>query len=117
MAGQLLAEGVNRSLALGTAATRDPRMEVTMSLPRAKGRLITAKGVATIVAYCPLCGHEHRYGKGEPDGAEMALIRSQGFTDEWIPCQRDLPGNFWRIILSRKRADGQMPLARGSRSA
>jgi hypothetical protein len=34
------------------------------------------------------------------DGSEIEEIRRQGFTDEWLPCQWDLPGNFWRVVLS-----------------
>jgi len=43
---------------------------------------------------------EHRYDKGLVDGGEIEQIRLQGFSDEWMPCQWDLPGNFWRVMLS-----------------
>jgi hypothetical protein len=90
-----------------------------MSLPRGRGRIITVEGQATIVASCPLCGGEHRYQKGDPQGDEIVEIKRRGFTEEWLPCQFDLPGNFWRIAVtggkgrdkapSKRRAGGRNP--------
>ena len=69
------------------------------SYPRGRGRILQVRGHAIIAAQCPLCSMEHRYDKGLADGREIELIRKQGFTDEWLPCQWDLPGNFWRVVL------------------
>jgi hypothetical protein len=74
---------------------------------------MTVGGEAVIVARCPLCGNEHRYNKGEAAGAEMEEIRRLGFTDEWLPCQHDLPGNYWRVVLS----DGGKSSRSGGRRA
>ena len=68
--------------------------------PRGRGRILQLHGHAIITAQCPLCAMEHRYDKGLVDGGEIEQIRQQGFTDEWLPCQWDLPGNFWRVVLS-----------------
>lgn len=78
------------------------------NLPIARGRLITAGGRATLAARCPFCGHEHRYDKGDAADPEVALLQEQGFSEEWLPCQFDLPGNFWRITFgtSRRRRGG-----------
>jgi hypothetical protein len=78
-----------------------------MSLPRGRGRIIANQGRAAIVARCPFCGAEHRYEKGEAGGEEIEQIRKRGFTDEWLPCQLDLPGNFWRVIISGGRQAGK----------
>jgi hypothetical protein len=67
---------------------------------RGRGRIIQIRGHAIIAARCPLCALEHRYDKGLVDGGEIEQIRRQGYTDEWLPCQWDLPGNYWRIVLS-----------------
>ncbi|MDQ2652748.1 MAG: hypothetical protein M3Z20_06855 [Chloroflexota bacterium] len=72
------------------------------NFPRARGRILQVRGHAIIAARCPLCATEHRYDKGLVDGSEIEQIRQQGFTDEWLPCQWDLPGNFWRIVLSNQ---------------
>jgi hypothetical protein len=61
---------------------------------------LAIEGEAVIAAQCPLCGREHRYHKGSASGEEIAEIRRRGFTDEWLPCQGDLPGNFWRVVIS-----------------
>ena len=71
-----------------------------MDLPRAKGRLLTARGRSLLAAHCSLCGSEHRYDKGPSGGPEAEELASRGFSDEWRPCQFDLPGNFWRIFLA-----------------
>jgi hypothetical protein len=71
-----------------------------MSFPRGRGKISTAGGKATIVARCPLCGNEHRYEKGAANGEEIEAIRKQGYTDEWLPCQADLPGTFWRVVVT-----------------
>ena len=68
--------------------------------PRGRGRILQVHGHAIVAAKCPFCTLEHRYDKGLVDGGEIEHIRRQGFTDEWMPCQRDLPGNFWRVMLS-----------------
>jgi hypothetical protein len=84
-----------------------------MSLPTGKGRILTVRGDAIIAAYCPYCGREHRYGKGAASGDEIAAVRRRGFSDEWLPCQVDLPGNFWRIVIGGSRPAGK---AAGRRS-
>jgi hypothetical protein len=68
-----------------------------------------------IIARCPLCGEEHRYKKGEAGGEEIEAIRKQGFTDEWLPCQHDLPGNFWRIVIAGGRGGSRSGGARRGR--
>jgi hypothetical protein len=70
-----------------------------MTLQRGRGRIFSVDGQAIVVARCPLCGQEHRYDKGEATGEEIQEIRRRGFTEEWMPCQHDLPGNFWRIAI------------------
>lgn len=67
--------------------------------PRGRGCILQVQGRAVIAARCPLCAMEHRYDKGLINGGEIEQIRRQGFTDEWLPCQWDLPGNFWRVVL------------------
>jgi hypothetical protein len=67
--------------------------------PRGRGRILQIHGHAFIVAQCPLCRAEHRYDKGLVGGGEIEQLRQQGYTDEWLPCQWDLPGNFWRVVL------------------
>jgi hypothetical protein len=74
-----------------------------MSFPRGRGRIVDEAGQACIVARCPLCGEEHRYRKGAAGGEEIAEIRKLGYSDEWLPCQHDLPGNFWRVVVSGGR--------------
>lgn len=86
-----------------------------MSLSRGRGRIVTEKGTAYVVARCPLCHQEHRYGKGSPEGEEIAAIRRQGYTDEWMPCQHDLPGNFWRVTIANPRPKGRAPQPRSPR--
>ena len=73
-----------------------------MSLSRGRGRIGIEAGRAYVSARCPLCGKEHRYEKGDAAGPEIAEIRQRGSTDEWMPCQGDLPGNFWRIVIAGK---------------
>lgn len=85
-----------------------------MTLSRGRGRITIEAGRAIVSARCPLCGKEHRYDKGDADGAEIVEIRSRGYTEEWMPCQGDLPGNFWRIVIAGKR-DGARPGASGRR--
>jgi len=86
-----------------------------VDLPRAKGRLLNVRGRAVLAAHCPLCGAEHRYDKGPVGGEEAEEVLARGFSDEWRPCQFDLPGNFWRIIVGRqprrrpRRGAGQRP--------
>jgi hypothetical protein len=71
-----------------------------MSFPRGRGRILNEGGQAIVVARCPLCSAEHRYVKGAASGEEIEEIRRRGFTDEWMPCQADLPGNFWRVVIA-----------------
>lgn len=87
-----------------------------MNYPRGRGRILTIDGHAVIAARCPLCGGEHRYDKGEPGGDDIEDIRRRGYTDEWLPCQLDLPGNFWRVIISGNKK-GSRPGGRRSRGA
>jgi hypothetical protein len=88
-------------------------LEFTMSFPRGRGRLVTEQGRVAIVARCPLCGGEHRYDKGPVGAEEIEEIRSLGFSDEWLPCQMDLPGNFWRVVITSggkgNRSGGRRP--------
>ena len=84
-------------------------------LPNARGRLFASGGHAVLAARCPLCGREHRYDKGLIDTPEVNDLQERGFSEEWMPCQLDLPGNFWRISFGRgdrrrrpgPRRDGQ----------
>lgn len=91
-----------------------------MTLARGRGRISMDDGRAIVSARCPLCGIEHRYDKGDANGEEIAEIRTRGSTDEWLPCQADLPGNFWRIVISSNR-EGTRPESqrrrRGTRAA
>lgn len=83
-----------------------------MSFPRGRGRIQTIDGQAVIVAHCPLCHQEHRYAKGAASGDEIAEVRRRGFSDEWLPCQVDLPGNFWRVVIvtnTKRAASGRRP--------
>ena len=70
---------------------------------------MVVKGRSVLAAHCPLCGKEHRYDKGVPGGPESTEIVALGFSDEWLPCQYDLPGNFWRVLLlpTRRRRPPQ----------
>ncbi len=72
-----------------------------MDLPRGKGRLLNVRGRAVLAAHCAFCGKEHRYDKGLVGAPEADELLASGFSDEWRPCQLDLPGNFWRILIGR----------------
>jgi hypothetical protein len=74
-----------------------------MDLPKVRGRLLTMPEGVILVARCPFCGCEHRYNKSEHSEEPLDDILARGFTDEWLPCQHDLPGNFWRIFVGRSR--------------
>jgi hypothetical protein len=76
---------------------------------QAHGRVLTVGGRAVLVAKCPLCGREHRYDKGPTGGEEAVELTARGFSDEWLPCQYDLPGNFWRILLGSRSGRGRKP--------
>ncbi len=96
-----------------------------MDLPKVRGRLLTMPDGVVLVARCPFCGCEHRYNKSSDGEEALDDIIARGFTDEWLPCQYDLPGNFWRIFVGRSRrrrkpgpaapsvpaADGRTPVA------
>ena len=86
-----------------------------MSLSRGRGQLRTERGRAVIVARCPLCGEENRYDKGEAGGDEIESLRQVGYTDEWLPCQMDLAGNFWRIVITGARQGGKSESPRRAR--
>ncbi|MBA3414890.1 MAG: hypothetical protein H0U10_06680 [Chloroflexia bacterium] len=73
------------------------------NLPVVRGRLATSGGRTVLAARCPMCGREHRYDKGHPNDPEVAELQSLGFSEEWLPCQFDLPGNFWRITFGNVR--------------
>jgi hypothetical protein len=88
-----------------------------MSLSRGRGRIRIDAGRAFVSAWCPLCGKEHRYDKGDPSGPEIEEIRARGSTDEWMPCQGDLPGNFWRIVISGSKDGGRPGPPRRRRGA
>ncbi len=83
---------------------------------QAHGRVITVNGEAFLVARCPLCGREHRYDKGPAGGGEATELTARGFSDEWLPCQYDLPGNFWRIVVGNRPGRGRKP-AHGGHAA
>ena len=85
------------------------RERFEVSFPRGRGRISTHGGRAFIVARCPLCDEEHRYDKGEASGEEVESIRRRGYTEEWLPCQKDLPGNFWRVAIISTRQQGSRP--------
>ncbi|HEX5500554.1 MAG TPA: hypothetical protein VFX03_15065 [Thermomicrobiales bacterium] len=80
---------------------------------QAHGRVMTIGGRAMLVARCPLCGREHRYDKGPSGGEEAAELSARGFSDEWLPCQYDLPGNFWRILVGNRSGRGRKPARSG----
>ena len=84
-----------------------------MDLPRVRGRLLSTRHRRRLIAVtCPFCGLEHRYDKGVLRDPEVQALLQRGFTDEWAPCQLDLPGNFYRVLLPRR---GDRRLARGDR--
>jgi len=93
------------------------RVRIAVSFPRGRGRITMSGGRAIIVARCPLCGEEHRYDKGEAIGEEVEAIRRRGYTEEWLPCQKDLPGNFWRVVITSARQGGRPDAARRARDA
>ena len=74
-----------------------------MDLPKVRGRFLTGPEGVILVARCPLCGGEHRYKKPSAGEESVDEIVARGFSDEWLPCQYDLPGNFWRIFVGRSR--------------
>ena len=88
-----------------------------MSLSRGRGQIRTERGRVLVVARCPLCGEEHRYDKGEAGGEEIETLRKVGYTDEWLPCQMDLPGNFWRIVITGSRQGAKHESPRRHRRA
>ena len=88
-----------------------------MSLSRGRGQIRTDKGRAVVIARCPLCGEEHRYDKGPASGEEIESLRKRGYTDEWLPCQMDLPGNFWRIVITGGRQGTKPDSSRRARRA
>src|SRR5215213_10206295 len=88
-----------------------------MSLSRGRGQIRTDRGRAVVVARCPLCGEEHRYDKGVAGGEEIESLRKLGYTDEWLPCQLDLPGNFWRIVIIGGRQGASQYSPRRARRA
>jgi hypothetical protein len=88
-----------------------------MSLSRGRGQIRTDRGRALVVARCPLCGEEHRYDKGAAGGEEIESLRKIGYTDEWLPCQLDLPGNFWRIVITSGRQSAKPESPRRGRRA
>jgi hypothetical protein len=88
---------------------------IAMSLSRGRGHIRTDRGRALVVARCPLCGEEHRYDKGAAGGEEIESLRNVGYTDEWLPCQMDLPGNFWRIVIVGGRQGPKLEAPRRAR--
>ena len=70
-----------------------------MQLPIARGKLLTSGSSVTLVVRCSLCGEEHRYDKSPLPKPELDELRRAGFSEEWLPCQHDLPGNFARITF------------------
>lgn len=105
-----------RSLVPVISALHGDAVGIRLSFPRGRGRILTIEGEAVIAANCPLCGDEHRYAKGAIGGPEIEEIRRRGFTDEWLPCQRDLPGNYWRVTISSGEKSSR-PGGRRSRKA
>jgi hypothetical protein len=86
------------------------------NLPVVRGRLSTFGGRTIVAARCPMCGREHRYDKGSPGDPEVEELHLLGFSEEWMPCQYDLPGNFWRITFGNVRRRRPGP-ARGGPEA
>ncbi len=74
-----------------------------MDLPKVRGRLLTMPTGVLLVARCPFCGGEHRYDKTTNCEEPLDEIVARGYSDEWLPCQYDLPGNYWRIFVGRSR--------------
>ena len=74
-----------------------------MDLPKVRGRVLAMAEGAILVARCPFCGAEHRYRKSDESEIPLEEILNRGYTDEWLPCQYDLPGNYWRIFVGRSR--------------
>ena len=75
-----------------------------MNLPQARGgRLATRAGHAVVTVRCPECGAVHRYDEGPLDDPDVRARLGRGFVDEWMPCRADLPGNFYRVLLSPPR--------------
>jgi len=70
-----------------------------VQLPIARGKLLTTGSSVTLVMRCSLCGKEHRYDKSPLPKPELEELRRAGFSEEWLPCQHDLPGNFARITF------------------
>ena len=72
-----------------------------MDLPKVRGRLLRVAGRAVLGIGCPMCGEEHRYDKGPAGGPEAEELLARGYSDEWLPCRVDLPGNFCRVLVNR----------------
>lgn len=89
---------------------------IVANLPVVRGRLSNAGGRAILAARCPLCGHEHRYDKGSPNDPDVAELHALGFSEEWLPCQWDLPGNYWRITFGNVRRRKPNPPRSGQES-
>ena len=87
------------------------------NLPVVRGRLSTSGGRTVVAARCPMCGREHRYDKGAPSDPEVAELQALGFSEEWLPCQYDLPGNFWRITFGNVRRRRPVPPRGGPEAA
>ena len=74
-----------------------------MDLLRVRGRLLPTRNRRCLVAVtCLYCGAEHRYDKGPLRDPEVQALLQRGFTDEWVPCRLDLPGNWYRVLLPRR---------------
>ena len=72
-----------------------------MDLPRVRGTLlITRTQRAVVTVPCPECGAVRRYDEGPLADPAVRAKLGRGFVDAWIPCRADLPGNFYRVLLS-----------------
>ena len=86
-----------------------------MDLPRVRGTLlITRTQRAVVTVHCPECGAVHRYDEGPLADPAVQAKLGQGFVDEWIPCRADLPGNFYRVLLSPPKAPAAAARVGGS---
>ena len=85
-----------------------------MDLPRVRGTLLTTRsGRAVVTVRCPECGVVHRYDEGRLAEPDVQAWLHRGFVDEWMPCRLDLPGNFYRVVVSppaaARHAGGRPP--------
>jgi hypothetical protein len=76
-----------------------------MVLPRVMGKLQrTAEGHAVVTVKCPECGRIHRHDLGVWDDPGVESLLAHRVIDAWMACRGDLPGNYYRIVVSASRA-------------